>query len=183
MSTPAERIRGLQPLDAGWTEVRGEPYVALPRAALDELVAESERLAALLDEAKRGWEDTRVWLQESRAANERLQRELDEATKPKLLEDLIERGEVASVLIVKGDYSDAELELIRRAYGEGCLVSQARCSRLEAALRAYETAIERHDLWCGHKPDAPGDGSLNEARRLAREALTDEARLNEEGVT
>lgn len=62
---PASRV---QHLEAGWTEVRGEPFVALPRSEYDALVAiadhlrrcfggwqgRSSALLEQLDEARRG---------------------------------------------------------------------------------------------------------------------------------
>lgn len=39
----------VQTLGAGWTDVRGEPYVALSRARLDALVAENRLLRDALE--------------------------------------------------------------------------------------------------------------------------------------
>ena len=46
------------------------------------------------------------------------------------------------------------------------------------ALRAANEAIEKHDLWCGHKRGSPGDGSINRAERLVGAAIR-RADLNE----
>ncbi len=46
MSSTTERV---QDLGAGWTEVRGEPFVAMPRADLHRLLIENQRLREALE--------------------------------------------------------------------------------------------------------------------------------------
>lgn len=49
-----------------------------------------------------------------------------------------------------------------------------RAKRCENALRLCLEALEKHDEWCGHNADAPGNGIINRAEKAARAALADE---------
>jgi hypothetical protein len=66
--------------------------------------------------------DDGVWLSEAselRPARSRGCEPVSGHADTRTLEDLLEAGEVECALIVKGDYTPQELELIRAAFGEG----------------------------------------------------------------
>ena len=58
--------------------------------------------------------------------------------------------------------------------------AEQRAVRAEAALRDMLDCLDRHELWCGHNADAPGDGIVNRAPERARAVLASVARLGSE---